>query len=194
MKIGVYIGSFNPVHLIHEKVVASLLSDLTVDKVVIIPTNSNYHLKKGLVSYNDRFNMLKLAFANNQSIIVSDLEKEKYHFTYENINILKEIYPNDDLYLIIGADNLFEFNTWKNYTEILDKSNLIIIGRNGLDIDEYINNNFTNYKFRFIIKEPLGELSSTLIRNNIKENKNIDEYLSAPVREYIIKNSLYKGD
>ena len=193
MKIGVYIGSFNPVHLIHEKIVDSLLEDNTLDKVIVVPTNSNYHLKKGLVSYDNRFSMLKLAF-ENKSVIISDLEKEKYHFTYENINILNEKYPNDELYLIIGADNLFEFNTWKNYEEILNKSNLIIIGRNDLNMQEYINNNFTNYKFRFIIKEPLGELSSTLIRESIKSNKNVDEYLSEPVKKYIYKNNLYKGE
>lgn len=192
MKLGVYIGSFNPVHLMHESIVHSLLKEKTVDKIIIIPTNSSYSLKKGLVAYEDRFKMLELAF-NNKNVIISDLEKEQYNFTYQNINLLKEIYPNDELYLILGADNLFEFNTWKNYEDILNKCNLIIMGRDCLDMNAYINKNFTNYKFKFIIKEPVGELSSTLIRNCIKSNQNVDVYLSKPVREYIFKNNLYKG-
>lgn len=193
MKLGIYIGSFNPVHLMHEEIVENLLKEKLLDKIVVIPTNDNYHLKKGLVSFYHRFEMLKLAL-NNENIVISDIEKNEYHYTYENIKILKEKYPLDELYLIIGADNLFEFNTWKNYEKILDSCNLIVYGRNDLNIAYYINNNFTNYKNRFIIKEPLGELSSTLIRNNLKNNKDVKKYLSKPVIEYITKNNLYKGD
>ena len=191
MKLGVYIGSFNPVHLMHEKIVEDLLKDNFLDKVIVVPTSDKYHLKSGLVPFKHRFEMLKLAF-NKELVFVSDIEKDKYHCTYENINILKEKFPNDELYLVIGADNLFELNTWKNYTEILNNCNLIVYGRNDLNINGYINNNFTNYKNRFIIKEPVGNLSSTLVRESIKNNQNIDDYLSAPIKKYIQTNHLYK--
>lgn len=192
MKIAIYIGSFNPIHLMHEKIVKDLLTNNFMDKVIVIPTGDNYHLKNNLVSFKDRFNMLTLAF-NNENIIISDIEQKEYHYTYQNISILKEKYPNDELYLVIGADNLFELNTWKNYTYLLDTCFFIVYGRNDLNIDSYINNNFTNYKRKFIIKEQIGELSSTIIRNSIKENKNIDNYISKPIKEYILKNNLYKG-
>jgi len=191
MKLGVYIGSFNPVHLMHEEIVEDLLKGDFLDKVIVVPTSDKYHLKSSLVPFKHRFEMLKLVF-NKESTIVSDIEKDEYHFTYENINILKEKYPNDELYLVIGADNLFEFNTWKNYMEILKNCNIIVYGRNDLNINEYINNNFTNYKNRFIIKEPVGNLSSTLVRESIKNNHNIDDYLSAPIKKYIQINNLYK--
>ena len=191
MKLGVYIGSFNPVHVMHEEIIKDLLKDSFLDKIIVVPTSDKYHLKKGLVSFNHRFEMLRLVF-DRENVIVSDIEKEEYHYTYQNIDILKTEYPTDNLYLIIGADNLFEFNTWKNYTEILDKCNFIVYGRNDLNISDYINNNFTNYKNKFIIKEPIGELSSTLVRENIKNNKNVNDYLSEPVRIYIKNNHLYK--
>lgn len=193
MKIGVYIGSFNPVHVMHESIVNILLKEKTVDKIVIIPTNSSYNLKKGLAPYEDRFKMLELAF-QNQNVIISDLEKTKYNFTYQNINLLKEKYLYDELYLILGADNLFQFNTWQNYEEILKKCHLIIIGRDNLDMRVYINNNFTNYKLKFIVKDPVGELSSTLIRDRINNGYEVENYLSDSVKEYISKNNLYKGD
>ena len=116
------------------------------------------------------------------------------YYTYQNIDILKRVYPNDDLYLVIGADNLFELNTWRNYSYLLENCNFIVYGRNDLNIESYINNNFTNYKNKFIIREPIGMLSSTLIRESIKKGENIEKYLSEPVKNYVLEKHLYKGD
>ena len=193
MKIGVYIGSFNPVHLDHEDIANNLLNDKTVDEIVVVPTSSSYHLKSNLVSFDDRYKMLELAFKGNKNIVVSDIEREEYHYTYQNMAILKEKYYGDELYLIIGADNLFELNTWKNYLDLLNGNSFIVFGRNGLNIEEYININFTNWKNKFIIKEPVGNLSSTLIRESIKNGDNLDVYLSASVKDYILEKRLYKG-
>ena len=193
MKIGVYIGSFNPVHLDHEEIANNLLNDKTVDKIVVVPTSDKYHLKSNLVSFNDRYKMLELAFKGNENVVISDIEREEYHYTYQNMAILKEKYKSDELYLIIGADNLFELNTWKNYIDLLNGNSFIVFGRNDLNIEEYININFTNWKNKFIIKEPVGNLSSTLIRESVKEGNNLDGYLSASVRDYILEKHLYKG-
>lgn len=187
MKIGIYIGSFNPVHLVHEKIVNIVLND--VDKVIIIPTGDNYHLKSNLTSYYHRYNMLKLVFDNK--IEVSNIEKDKYHFTYENIQILKDKYKNEELYLIIGADNLIELNTWKNYDYILNNCNFIVFGRDNINIEEYITNTFTNYENKFIIKEEIKNISSTLIRNKLINNENANEYLNIKVLNYIFENKLY---
>lgn len=193
MKIGVYIGSFNPVHLDHEDIANNLLNDKTVDEIVVVPTSSAYHLKSNLVSFDDRYKMLELAFKDNKNIVVSDIEREEYHYTYQNMAILKEKYYDDELYLIIGADNLFELNTWKNYLDLLNGNSFIVFGRNDLNIEEYININFTNWKNKFIIKEPVGNLSSTLIRESIKNGDNLDAYLSTSVKDYILEKRLYKG-
>ena len=193
MKIGVYIGSFNPVHLDHEDIANNLLNDKTVDEIVVVPTSSAYHLKSNLVSFDDRYKMLELAFKDNKNIVVSDIEREEYHYTYQNMAILKEKYYGDELYLIIGADNLFELNTWKNYLNLLNGNSFIVFGRNDLNIEEYININFTNWKNKFIIKEPVGNLSSTLIRESIKNGDNLDAYLSTSVKDYILEKRLYKG-
>jgi hypothetical protein len=133
---------------------------------------------------NDELEMCEKKF------LVNFMKKNKIPFTYGNYTFGK----NKMLKQRNNSNNLFEFNTWKNYEKILDSCNLIVYGRNDLNIAYYINNNFTNYKNRFIIKEPLGELSSTLIRNNLKNNKDVKKYLSKPVIEYITKNNLYKGD
>ena len=139
MKIGIYIGSFNPIHIIHEEIVKNLLKD-DLDKVIILPTNEKYHLKNNLETFEHRENMIDLVFDDNQ-VIISDLEKEEYHFTCDNIRILKEKYPDDVLYLIIGADNLIELNTWKKYIYLLENCNFIVFGRDNINVDEYINKN-----------------------------------------------------
>ena len=193
MKIGICIGSFNPLHVGHEKMINSLIYNNEMDKVIVILTGDNYHLKNNLIPYKDRYNMLKLSF-NNEKIIISDLEKEKYHYTYENIKLLKEKYINDELYLVIGADNLIELNTWKNYEYILDNCNLIVYKRNNINIKEYLNNHFTNYKNKIIIKKERGSVSSTLIRKLLKNNdETVNKYLNSKIIDYIMKNNLYRG-
>lgn len=189
MKIGVYIGSFNPVHIVHEKIVNILLKQ-DLDKIIIVPNNEKYHLKNSLEEFKHRFNMLKLVF--NETVTVSDIEKNKYNYTYENIEILKEKYKNDELYLIIGADNLLELNTWKNYKYLLDNCFFIVFNRNNINISDYIIENFTNYENKFIIKEPIDNISSTLIRNKLKNNESVEVYLKKEVIEYIEKNKLYE--
>ena len=189
MKLGVYIGSFNPVHMVHEGIVKELLDNKIVDKLIVIPACSSYHLKSGLESFKDRYNMLDLVFSDD--VIISELEKDEYHYTYQNIEILKKNYPSDDLYLIIGADNLIELNTWKNYTYLLENCYFIVYGRNGIDTGEYINNSFTNYKNKFIIRKSIDEVSSTKIRKLIKEGESFINELDTKVYDYIKEHKLY---
>lgn len=188
-KIGVYIGSFNPVHKSHKYLVNDMIDNHLVDKLIVIPTGDKYHLKSGLEKFVDRYNMLKLAIGNKA--IISEIEKEKYHYTYENIMILKEQYKNDDLYLVIGADNLIELHTWKNYEYLLNNCYFIVYSRNGINVSDHINNSFTNYKNKFIIRENNGELSSTYIRNKLSNNEEPNDCLDEKVLEYIKKHNLY---
>lgn len=188
MKIGVYVGSFNPPHKGHIKIVNHLINNY-LDKVIIIPTG-NYWDKIDLVSINDRINMLK--FYENEKIIIDD-KNNNLEYTYQVLNNLKLEYKKDELYLIIGADNIINFDKWKNYEEVLT-NNLIIINRNNINILEYLEK--LNKKDKYIIVDDLSniDISSTLIRHKIKNKdyEKILEYLDEKVYEYINNNSLYK--
>ena len=120
MKIGVFVGSFNPVHKGHIKIINHLIKNKYLDKVIIIPTG-NYWNKQNIININDRINMLK--FYENYDIIV-DNKLNNLTYTYEIMNELNHEYK--DLNLIIGADNLIDFDKWKNFKELLNY-NLIII-------------------------------------------------------------------
>lgn len=187
MKIGVYVGSFNPVHKGHIKIVNHLLNGY-LDKIIMIPTLS-YWDKNNLISLDDRINMLK--YYENDNIII-DCEHNSYMYTYMILDSLSKRYS--DISLIIGADNIIKFNEWKNYEELL-KYNLIILNRDNIDINEYINKyNIVNYK---IVNDLNNiDISSTKIREFINNGcyNSVNELIDEEILNYIINNNLYKED
>ena len=185
MKIGVFVGSFNPVHKGHIKIVNSLLKNKYLDKVLIIPTG-NYWDKTSLIDIKYRIEMLK--YYENSNIII-DTKHNNLEYTYQVMDELKKEYKNDKLYLIIGADNIVSFDKWKHYEDLL-KNGLIIVSRNNIDIKSYLNKLNKNNDY-YIVNEDY-EVSSTIIRNNINNKKVLEEYLDKNIIDYINKNNLYK--
>lgn len=184
MKIAVYVGSFNPVHKGHIKVVKKILKEY-VDKVIIVPTMS-YWNKNNLISISDRINMLKLYETKD---IVIDTKNNNYEFTYQVLRNIQKEYKNDKIYLVIGDDLLRNFDKWKNISEIL-KYNIIVIKRN--NIDESIYKKYEKYNFIVTNKISSKEISSTIVRNMIANgNKDVLKYIDLKVYDYIKRNNLY---
>ena len=180
MRLGIYVGSFNPVHIGHIDVVNYLINKKYVDKVLIVPT-LNYWNKFNLIDIKHRINMLKLY--ENENIKI-DTKNNKYIYTYELLNKLNKEY-DDELYLIMGADNIIEFDKWKNYKEILNYK-IIIVNRDNIDIEKYIKKYNTN-NFIVVSNYKYIDISSTEIRNNLNS-----KYLDERVRDYINKNELFR--
>jgi len=182
MKLGVYIGSFNPPHIGHIDIASYLVYNEIVDEVLIVPTQS-YWDKTNLAPLYHRINMLKLIETDKIKI---DDKNNNYNYTYELMNKLKQDYKNYDLYLIIGADNIINFDKWKNYKELL-KYKIIIMNRDNIDIGEYIKKYNTD-NFIIISDYKSIKISSTEIRNNLNE-----EFLDKKILKYIKENKLYGG-
>lgn len=180
MRLGVYVGSFNPVHKGHIDVVNYLLKEDYVDKVLIVPT-LNYWNKFNLIDIKHRINMLKI-FENED--IKIDTKNNKYIYTYELLNKLSKEY-DDELYLIMGADNIIEFDKWKNYEKLL-KYKIIIVNRNNIDINKYIKKYNTN-NFIVINDYKYIDISSTKLRENLNS-----KYIDKKVLDYIKKNNLFR--
>lgn len=191
MKLGVFIGSFNPVHKGHIKIANHLLKKDYIDKLLIIPTQ-NYWNKNNLINIQDRINMLKI-FENKKIIINTKDNNIKY--TYNLLKKLEKEYQKDELYLIIGADNILRFKEWKNYKKIL-KYNLIIVNRNKININIYLDK--LGKKDKYIIVNDLKniDISSSLIRKLIKENnlEKLQKIIDKKVLGYIKNKNLYKGE
>ena len=179
MKLGIFIGSFNPIHKGHIDIIYYLLNNHYIDKVLIIPTQ-NYWNKNNLIDIKYRIEMLKL-FENDN--IEVDTKHNNIPYTYDLLKELAKEYQ-EELYLILGADNLLEFDKWKNYQELL-KYPIIIMNRNNIDMNQYKNKYPNNH---FIVPNYQSKnISSTIIRDNLNSND-----LDQKVLDYIKRNHLYK--
>ena len=178
MKLGIFMGSFNPPHKGHIGIMNYLLDKGYVDKILVVPT-LNYWNKNNLIDIKDRINMLK--FYENERIVI-DTAHNEYIYTIDLVKEIEKDYPKDELSVIMGADNIINLDKWKNYQELL-KYNIIIMNRSDIDIEKYTSkypNNFT------IINDFDMPISSTDIRNKISEN-----FLDKEILNYIKENNLY---
>lgn len=186
MKIGIYPGSFNPIHKGHIKIINHLLQK-NLDLIIVIPTG-NYWNKQNLEVLEDRLNMAK-TYENSKIII--DSQRNNMEYTYQILESLSKEYPQDQLYLIMGADNVINLEKWKNIDQILTYP-IIVINRDDIALNEYINK--LNHPAQFIIINDLEKLdiSSTQIRNEIKKHHSLKSYLDKPVIDYIMTKHLYQ--
>ncbi len=193
MRIGIFGGCFNPPHQMHKDIALNLIKNNYLDKVIYVPTG-NFYNKPNLVSDIDRYNMLKLMLKDTSNIEVSNYEFGKLKYTYQTLTYFKNQYPNDDVYFILGSDNLKEIDSWKEYEYILSNFRILVIRRNDDNIDDIINK-YYNWKENIITANiSLNYISSTQIRNYLKESGTINitsNMIDENVLEYIIKNQLY---
>ena len=192
MKIGIFGGSFNPPHKIHQKIASYLVKNNYLDKVIFVPTGSNYE-KPYLASEQDRYNMLKLMIGNVSYLDISTYEFGKLTHTYQTLDHFKEHYKDDEIYFICGSDNLKEIKTWKRYQYILSNYKLLVIRRNGESITDILSE-LKSYQNNIIVIDDIkSSLSSTSIRKRFKDDKNLvkDGNIDSKVFEYI-KNNLYR--
>lgn len=191
MKIGIFGGSFNPPHKIHQKIANYLVKNNYLDKVIFVPTGSNYE-KPYLASEQDRYNMLKLMIGNVSYLDISTYEFGKLTHTYQTLNHFKKHYKDDEIYFICGSDNLKEIKTWKRYQYILSNYKLLVIRRNGESITDILSE-LKSYQDNIIVIDDIkSSLSSTSIRKRFKDDKKLvkDGNIDSKVFEYI-KNNLY---
>ncbi|MCH5298237.1 MAG: nicotinate (nicotinamide) nucleotide adenylyltransferase [Ruminococcus sp.] len=196
MRIALFGGSFNPVHLGHIKLVNDVRSEFNIDKVIIMPTyytpmkdNSEF------ANSEHRFEMCKLAFEAMDSVEVSDMEikRQGNSYTYLTLNSLKEIYPYDDLFMIVGADMFLTLQNWKNPQEIFKSASVIAVPRE-CESDELYNHGQRLKQMgcnSYIMSHKVMDVSSTQIREKLNNNENVDEFLDTKVFEYIKKCHLY---
>lgn len=183
----VYGGSFNPVTLAHKEIVLNLIKKFSPNKVIIVPCGNNYN-RKSLIDFSYRYEMLKLTM-DIKDVVISDIESktDNYKGTLYTLNKLSEYY--DDLYFVMGADNLVTIKTWINYETLLKNYNFIIFKRSNIDIYKYINDELYKFRDKFHIIEYNNLISSSIIREDINSHKDL---LDDKCYKYIIKNNLYK--
>ena len=193
MRIGILGGSFNPPHKMHLNMGLELLEKKYLDKIIYVPTGSKYKYKNNLVADQHRFKMLELMIKNDKRFMVSDYElKDEVVYTCDTLKYFQEVYPNDEIYFVCGADNLSYVDEWKNGIYLLENYKFLVIKRYTDDIDEILKR-FEKYRDNIIVSDVIpSSLSSTEIREKIKNNEDILELLNEDVYKYILENNLYE--
>lgn len=188
MKIGLFFGSFNPIHVGHMIVANSMLEYTDLDNVwfVVSPQNP-FKKSSGLLHEQDRLDMVRLSIGYNFRMKASEIEfgLPRPSYTIDTLTYIQERYPKDEFGLIIGEDNLAQFPKWKNYEKILEYFSLYVYPRP--DADETSLKNHRNVK---MVEAPLLDISATFIRKAIRDGKSI-QYLVMPEVETFIRQKKF---
>ncbi len=199
-KIGIMGGTFDPPHLGHLISAENVKRGLNLDKIIFIPTGNIYYKDtRETADAKDRFKMVELAVLNKPYFEVSDIEiKTKgYSYTCETLGKLRVIYPDCELYFIVGADSLDYMEKWKNPERIFALSKIIAIGRKGFSKKE---NEDKAKKLKALFNADIIlfdmeniDVSSTEIRDAVKNGADFKDKVEDKVYDYIIANNLYKN-
>jgi nicotinate-nucleotide adenylyltransferase len=192
MKIGLYFGTFNPIHIGHLIIANHMAEHSDLDQIWLVVTPHNPHKKKStLLDDYQRLHMVYLATEDILKIKPSDIEFKlpQPNYTVNTLAHLQEKFPKHEFSLIMGEDNLNSLHKWKNYETMLKNHEIYVYPR--LNSGE-INEQFVNHAKIHRIGAPVIELSSTFIRESIKMGKNIDPMLPHKVSEYLAHNNFYK--
>ncbi len=200
-KIGILGGTFNPIHIGHLLMAQHALEACNLDEIWFVPTGCSY-LKQSveILSPEERFHMLELAISNNQHFKVCDIEikREGYTYTYETLELLKNLYPEDSFYFIIGGDCLNQIQKWKNPQRIFDNCTVIATVRSGIpfsDLTQKKEELITLFHGNIVLLPfLLLEISSTQIRDRLRENKSVRYMVPDVVIQYIEDKKFYKKD
>lgn len=198
-KTGIFGGSFNPIHMGHIIAANNAVELLKLDRILIMPTYLPPH--KSAVEYaglNDRIEMCRLASHRIKGAEVSLIEalRKGVSYTSDTLSQIKEIYPDDELFLIIGADMFLTLQEWHEPKTVFALAKICVLPRDNSDIAVLERQSEMLSEIgaeSIILQVPEFNVSSTQIRNNIKKGESISGLVCAEVEEYILKNELYKG-
>ena len=192
MKIGIFGGSFNPIHSGHAIIAHHIISSGAVDRLwlMVSPVNP---LKVGLeqqVADTDRLRMVEMVTRPLENVETSAFEftMPKPSYTIDTLNALQAKFPDDEFYLVTGADNWVIFDRWRNSKEILAKYHLLVYPRLGYDvvIPEELRDRVK------LVDAPIIELSSTAVRERLAQGLSVRYYVPDEVLSYIERKGLYR--
>jgi nicotinate-nucleotide adenylyltransferase len=188
MKIGLYFGSFNPVHVGHLIIASHIANNSDLNQVwfVISPQNPLKHSNSLLNEYH-RLHLVQLATENDARLKVSDVEFKlsKPSYSIDTLTYLQEKHPLHEFIIIMGGDSFQNIHRWKNYQLLLKNYSFILYPRSGFEVNDVPAN-------VQIVQAPLLEISATAIRNNIKEGKSVRYLIPDKVRDEIERAGYYK--
>ena len=183
MRIGLYGGAFNPVHNGHMAVARAAIKSAQLDKLIFIPTGNAPHKKETEVSREDRYNMLVAVTSDEETMSVRDYEikRDEVNYSADTVEYFKSVYPEDELFFIVGDDSYNQLSSWYQPHRILENSTLLVFPREGANVIPPAQ----------AVDMQKVEVSSSEIREKIKMGKDCRNLLPKTVFDYIIEGNLY---
>ncbi len=191
MKVGLFFGSFNPIHIGHLAIANYIAEFTDLQQIwLVVSPQSPFKNTKSLLPEYQRYYMVELALGQDLQIMPSNIEfiLPRPSYTIDTLTYLMEKHPNKEFSLIMGSDNLVHLHKWKNYRELLEQSQLYVYPRPGTDPMAYQD----RYAFHRV-DAPLMEISSSLIRKAISQGKDMRYFLPRPVYDYIREMHFYEN-
>jgi nicotinate-nucleotide adenylyltransferase len=190
MKIGLFFGSFNPIHIGHLILANSIAENTDLDQIWFVISPHNPHKKKNTLLHEfDRYDMVEKAIYDNPKLKACDVEFHlpRPSYTIHTLTHLQEKYPKNEFAIIMGSDNLANFKNWKNHDKILEYYSLYVYPRPNVAETEF----HTHPKVT-LVKAPLLDISATYIRDSIKSGKSIRYLVPEAVEELIRRKKFYQ--
>ena len=188
MKIGLYFGSFNPIHVGHLIIASHIVNNCDLDQVWLVVSPQNPLKPSSLLNEYHRLHLVQIATESNSKLKASNIEFNlpKPSYTIDTLTYLDEKYPQHRFSVIMGSDSYQNLYNWKNYEQILKRYPIIIYQRPGYVVHDRQLGNI------LIADAPLLDISASFIRKNIKDGKSIEYLVTEKVRQEIENNSYYK--
>ena len=189
MIIGLYFGSFNPIHIGHLIVANHILNESSLEKIWFIVSPQNpFKESKSLLNEFDRLHLVRLATQDDARMKCSDIEfnLSKPSYTTETLTFLSEKHPEHTFSIIMGSDSYQNLDKWKNFEAIVSNYSIYVYKRKGHEINKTLSEK------SFILNAPMIEISASQIRMNIKSGKSIRYLVPEIVREEIETRKFYK--
>ena len=197
-KIGILGGTFDPIHIGHLILAQTALSEYELDEILFLPSGGSY-MKENVLSKNHRLQMTKLAIEDNPDFKISTLETDRIgnSYSYETLLFLTKNNPDYEYFFIVGADTLFSIEHWKNPEQVMKCATLLVAIRPGFPNDIiqnqmlYLQNKYQS-NIKLLISKNI-EISSTDIRNKVRDGLSVKYLVTENVLTYIKDNDIYKG-
>lgn len=195
-KIGLFGGTFNPPHIGHLLIAKRIKNEFNLDKIIFIPAYHPPHKKPyDIIDAKHRLNMIEMLIKNEHNFVVSDFEIKKHSVSYtiDTIKHFINYFTKQELFFIVGSDNFYYIESWKDYKNLLYMVNFIIYIRQGFTRKKILDKhkNIINEKIFWSLQNNI-DISSSEIRLKIRNGKNCKKDVGEKVWDYIIKNNLYK--
>ncbi len=192
MKIGLFFGTYNPIHVGHMVIANYMVEYADLERIWIVVTPHNpFKEKKSMLPDYHRLQLVKEAIGDDIRFNASDIEFHlpQPNYTIHTLTYLKEKYPENEFLLVMGADNLSHFKKWKNYQDILNQYEIYVYPRmEGKDFGDLIDHPKIS-----LHEAPIMQISSSFVRESIKKNKDVRHYLSKDVHKYIKEMHFYEN-